>query len=385
MVAPGFEPVRESFAQAQSNDPGGAQLCVYRQGKLVVDLWTGVDLVHERPYDASTLTIVMSCTKGATAICAHHLAQSGALDLEAPVSRYWPEFAVNGKSAATVAHLLSHTVGLPTFPSSSGVGVKDLGDWDRCTKTLAAAAPLWEPGRHASYHAVTYGFLVGEVIRRITGLSLGAYFSAHVAEPLGLDFWIGLPDIQQPRVAPHLPRPIHSFRDAYRSAGVDVDHPIMAEILTGFDAIADTVNFINTPEGRSPEIPAANGVTNAHSLARMYAACIGTMDGVRLLRDETVQNARISCTKNLESLPPLAHLPRPPGEGFGLGFELPNGVSPMLGLGSFGHTGAGGRLGFAHPESGIAVGYACNSMLWDNVVPDPRWSWLVPLKEIAGT
>jgi CubicO group peptidase (beta-lactamase class C family) len=313
------------------------------------------------------------------------LVERGLLDVEAPVARYWPEFAAHGKDTITVAHCLSHTAGLPTFPVAAHITARDLSNWDKCVRALADATPLWvPPGAHASYHAVTYGYLVGEVIRRITGQTMGAFFAENIAKPLGLDFWIGLPDPQQDRVAPHIPpaTPV-DFRKLMAGAGVNVDDPLMAELLAGFDAITDTIHFINTPEGRSAEIPAANGIANARSLAKMYAACIGEVDGVRLLNTATVDRARTSRTKALAPLPPMAHLPRPPGDGFGLGFGLTNAVTQMLGTGSFGHDGAGGRLGFAHPESGFAAGFACNSMLWDNVSPDPRWAWVIPLQEIA--
>jgi CubicO group peptidase (beta-lactamase class C family) len=382
-VAPGYEPVADAFESGQAADPGGAQLCVYRDGRVVVDLWTGRDLVNDRAYRDDTLTVVMSCTKGAAAICAHMLAERGRLDLEAPVMHYWPEFGANGKDKITVAHCLSHTAGLPTFPSASGIAVRDLPNWERCVAALADAKALWAPGAHASYHAVTYGFLVGEIVRRITGMSLGAFFAREVAAPLGLDFWIGLPEEQQGRVAPHIPRAGLPFRDAFIAAGVDLDDPVMAEILAGFDAITQTVDFINTREGRACELPAANGVTNARSLAKLYAATIGDIGGVRLLKKETVAQARQSRTKNLAPLPALAKLPRPPGEGFGLGFELPSPINAMLGEGSFGHAGAGGRLGYASPECGVAAGYACNSMLWDNLTPDPRWLWNGALNKIV--
>lgn len=376
--------MREAFSHGQAKDAaGGAQLCVYRHGEMVVDLWTGFDPVNDRPYTSDTLAVVMSCTKGATAILANRLAEQGKLDVEAPVAHYWPAFAANGKESVTVAHCLSHTAGLPTFPMADRVEAEDLSDWTRCTDVLGGAAPLWAPGAHGSYHAVTYGFLAGEVIRRITGKTVGRLFADEIAGPLGIDFWIGLPDAQQDRVAPHIPQPARPFRDVFKAAGVDIDHPVMAEILAGFDAITDTVDYINTPAGRAAEIPAANGVANARALARMYAACIGEIEGVRLLKAETVARARTSRTKDLPPLPPMAKLPRPPGEGFGLGFELPGPTNPMLGHGSFGHAGAGGRLGFAHPESGIAAGFACNSMLWDNVAPDPRWAWVPPLQAIA--
>ena len=383
VVARGYERIREAFDKAQADDPGGAQLCIYRHGEIVVDLWTGTDIVNSRPYGQDMLTVLMSCTKGATAVCAHMLAERGLLDFDAPVAKYWPQLAQNGKEGVTVAHCLTHAAGLPTFPIASGITVSDLANWERCVSALEQARPLWTPGRYGSYHAVTYGYLVGEVIRRVSGKSVGAFFAENIAGPLGLDFWIGLPDAQQSRVAPHIPRAAPDFRKLMAGAGVNVDDPIIVEILAGFDAIVQTIDFINMPAGRGCEIPAANGVANAKSLARMYAACIGEVDGVRLLSKETVDRARQPRTKNLEPLPPLAHFPRPPGEGFGLGFGLSNPITQMLGVGSFGHDGAGGRLGYAHPEYGIAVGYACNSMLWDNFSPDPRWAWNAVLNEIV--
>lgn len=385
-VAAGFEKVRDAFVEGQRGDPGGAQLCVYRNGVRVVDLWAGRDVANDRPYEADTLTVLMSCTKGALAVCMSMLAERGLLDLEAPVARYWPEFAAAGKGDITVAHCLSHTAGLPVFQAGSGVGPRDLGDWSKCVQTLAAAAPLWPAGAAASYHAVTYGFLNGEILRRITGQTPGQFFADNVAKPLGLEFWIGLPGHLNARVAPHMPLPAQPGRWAaiMKGAGIDIDHPVMKEILAGFDAIDGAIHFINTPEGRAAEIPAANGIANARALARMYAACIGEVDGVRLISGEAMQRARTSRTKETPPPGPMAALPRPPSEGFGLGFELGNNVVQMLGKGSFGHTGAGGRLGFAHPESGIAVGFACSNMLWDNFSPDPRWLWKAPLREIAG-
>jgi len=382
-VATGYEAVADAFEKAQSSDPGGAQLCIYAGGRPVVDIWAGRDVINDRSYGSDTLTVVMSCTKGATAICAHVLAERGLLDFEAPVARYWPDFAANGKEKITVAQCLSHTAGLPTFASNSGIATRDLADWTRCARALAAAKPLWNPGQHGSYHAVTYGFLVGEVIRRITGKSPGQFFAEEIAWPLGLDFWIGLPDGEQSRVAPHIPRASLPFRDMFAAAGVDLKDPVIAELIAGFDAISETVDFINTPQGRAAELPAANGITNARSLARMYAATIGAVDGTRLLKKETVDRARKTRTKDLAPLPALAKFPRPPGEGFGLGFELGSPIVAMLGPGSFGHAGAGGRLGYANPELGIAAGYACNSMLWDNVKPDPRWAWNDALNEIV--
>jgi CubicO group peptidase (beta-lactamase class C family) len=382
-VAKGYEGIRDAFAAAQAVDRGGAQLCIYRHGERVVDLWTGRDIVKDRPYSEDTLTVLMSCTKGATAVMANLLAERGLLDMEAPVAKYWPEFAANGKEGLTVGHCLSHTAGLPTLPSAACLTTSDLANWDKCVTALSAAAPLWQPGAHGSYHAVTYGYLVGEVIRRITGKTPGTFFADEIAGPLALDFWIGLPAAQQHRVAPHIPQKPADFKGLMIRAGVNSNDPVMAEIFSGFDALAGVIDFINTPEGRACELPAANGIATARALAKMYAACIGEVDGVRLLSSETVNRARKSRTKDLPQLPALAALPKAPGDGFGLGFGLTNPITKMLGAGSFGHDGAGGRLGFAHPEYGIAAGFACNSMLWDNFSPDPRWSWTVPLLEIV--
>jgi CubicO group peptidase (beta-lactamase class C family) len=312
------------------------------------------------------------------------LVERGQLDVEAPVARYWPEFAANGKDGVTVAHCLSHSAGLPTFPSSAGIKTADLANWDKCTGVLAKAKSLWTPGAHASYHAVTYGFLVGEVIRRITGKTAGQFFAAEIAKPLGLDFWIGLPAEQERRVAPHIPpEKMADFKGMLVGAGVNPNDPIMSEIFAGFDAITDAVNFMNTREGHACELPAANGIATGRALAKMYAACIGKIDGVQLLNEKSWDRVRVPRTKDLPQLPPMAHFPKAPGEGFGLGFALGNPITQMLGPGSFGHDGAGGRLGFAHPEYGIAAGFACNSMLWDNFSPDPRWAWSNALLDIV--
>jgi CubicO group peptidase (beta-lactamase class C family) len=182
----------------------GASLCVTVDGETVVDLWGGsADLVTGRPWDADTLTMVWSCTKGATSLCAHLLADRGELDLDAPVTRYWPEFAKNGKADVPVRMLLNHQVGLPAVREFLPNGA--FADWDLMVETLAAEEPFWEPGTRHGYHALTFGWLVGEVVRRVSGQSLGHFFAENVAGPLDLDFWIGLPDAHEWRVAPAIP------------------------------------------------------------------------------------------------------------------------------------------------------------------------------------
>lgn len=385
----GYEAVREAFAQAQKSDEGGAQLCVYRHGKKVVDLWCGRDKLKNRPYTDETITVLMSCSKGAVATAAHMLSERGLLDLDAPVTKYWPEFGQAGKQNVPVSYLLSHRVGLNGFEPQSGVGPRELLDWRRCTSALAAMAPLWEPGTAYMYHAVTYGYLVGEVIRRVSGKMPGKFIADEISKPLGLDLWIGLPPSQEHRVAPHFSdRPVMSleqWKALFASAGIDVNNRVAQAMMHMIVGVEEAIQMINTPEGHVAEIPAANMIGNARSLARMYAATIGEVDGVRLLNRETMERARKPQTDGLKGPGEFAKLPNVDPQRLALGYELNRKIEPMLGDGSFGHAGAGGRLGFAHPESGTAVGYVCNNMLWDGIRgPDDRWlPWTKALGEIV--
>lgn len=388
-VEPGFEAVRDAFGEDHPPQTGGAQLCVYRHGRPVVDIWTGRDVVNDRPYDGDTLTVLMSCTKGAVAICVHRLIEDGELDLASPIVRWWPEFAPHGKQGITLAHLLSHASGLFGYEVGSGMDGASALDWERSTAALAAMRPYWAPGTAYLYHFITYGFLLGEVVRRATGKTLGRLFAERVAEPLGLEMWIGLPEALDARVAPHFrSSPVMtkaSVLKTFEDMGLDPSDRLIEGVAETIAATEQLIDIMAGPEGRRAEIPAGSGVGNARALARMYAACIGEVDGVRLLRPETVEMMRAPRTDGLGAPAPL---PSPaPGDGqrFGLGFELPRRLIPMLGDGSFGHPGAGGRIAFADPESGFAVAYACNGMLWDGRNPDPRWAgWMGALREIAG-
>ena len=170
-VARGYEGFRDAFAHAQSSDPGGAQLCVYRRGEKVVDLWAGRDTVNDRPYGEEAITVIMSCTKGATAAVVHRLAERGLIDYEARITDYWPEFAAGGKGEARVWHLMTHSVGLPGVEPESGVTAHDMLYAERHLPALEAMAPVWEPGASCHYHPLTYGSLLNEAVRRVTGKS----------------------------------------------------------------------------------------------------------------------------------------------------------------------------------------------------------------------
>jgi CubicO group peptidase (beta-lactamase class C family) len=386
-VGPGFELVRDAFAAGQQLDRGGAQLCIYLRGEVVVDLWTGIDVANSRPYGADTLTVLMSCTKAAVAMCAHLLAQRGLLELEAPVARYWPEFARNDKQDIRVAQLLDHSAGLMGFDPNDPLEARDMLDWDRCANALAAMAPLWSPGSAYMYHFITYGYLIGEVIRRVSGMTVGKFFARDLTAPLGLDLWIGLPEYAEPRVAPHFrsnePMQEEALRTLFQSSGIDVDDRLVRAAIGAMVTTEGLIELMTTPPGRAAEIPAGNGVGNARSLANLYAAAIGEVQGVHFLAPATLARACVPRTDGLSGPKPFHQLRGSP-QRFGLGFELPRDICPMLGDGSFGHPGAGGRLAFAHPGLGVAAAYVCNNLLWDGFTADPRWQWSDALRATIG-
>lgn len=383
-VASGYEPVRDAFDAAQAHDDGAAQLAVYRDGELVVDLWTGADPVGHKQVTGDSVTVLMSVTKGLVSTCANLLAERGQLDVDAPVSRYWPEFG----DGVVVADLLAHRSGRSDFDPADGIGMAELLDWDRCVTSLAAMTPLWTPGSAFKYHSLTWGFLVGEVIRRITGRTVGRFFADEIAAPLGLDLWIGTPSSVDQRFLPEFAhyRALNGdqIRAQFAGRGLDLSDRLVRAVIGSMELGSDTVEGLNSRMGRSAEVPAANAIGNARSLARMYAATIGTVDGVRLLKPDTVDAARRPRTDELGPPAPLHLLPPSEPMRVGLGYELARNGNPMLGPGSFGHAGAGGRLGFADPETGVAVGYMCTNLMWDHTRgPDERWvPWTAALHDV---
>lgn len=272
-----FESVRRALASSleQGNDVG-ASVAVSVDGELVVDLWGGsVDEDGQVPWSADTITNVWSTTKTMTNLCALVLADRGEISLDEPVARYWPEFAAGGKERVEVRHLLGHTAGLAGW--SEPITVEDLYDWEKVTGLLAAQQPWWEPGTASGYHAVTQGFLVGEVVRRVSGQSLGTFFADQLAVPLGADFHIGLPASEDGRVAPVIP-PLSPDPDS-------VTAKLALRTLTNppMEAQASW-----EPEWRRAEIPAANGHGNARSVVAVQSAlaCGGEVGGVRILSPE---------------------------------------------------------------------------------------------------
>jgi CubicO group peptidase (beta-lactamase class C family) len=370
-----FEGLKEAFAQNFADfGEVGASVAVAVDGRTVVDLWAGhADGALNRPWQSDTIANVFSTTKGITAICAHRLADQGRLDIDAPVASYWPEFAQAGKENIPVRYLLSHRAGLPALREILPPG--SVYDWDKMASALAAEKPWWEPGTKHGYHALTFGNLIGEVIRRISGQTVGTYFRNEIAEPLGLDFHIGLAEEHDARVAEMLPMPLPE---------PGLDNPI-AKALSDpqsmtFKAFANPPDLmvpgtVNTRAWRAAEIPAGNGHGNARSLARLYGTLArgGELDGVRVLSPEGITGARVEQSFGEDAV--LFGLTT----RFGLGFmlDLPeNGIAPQGDI--FGHPGAGGSIGFGDPEAGIGFGYVMNKMIIPpDYFVDPRWRTLI--------
>ncbi len=361
-TAPGFESVRDAFEKNFTDGREvGAAFSAYHRGEKVVDLWGGVaDVKTDRPWIGDSMIVVFSTTKGATAVCAHQLAQEGALDLDAPVAQYWPEFAQAGKAEIPVNFLLSHRAGLAWLDEP--LTLDDALAWEPVIHALERQKPQWEPGTAHGYHAITYGYLVGEVVRRVTGQTVGNYFREHVAAPLGLDFWIGLPAADEPRVG----KLVGGIMGDMQAGDHDDAARASLDALVGPDSKlgkALTLNGAfgadgvwNRPDVHAAELPAAGGISDARSIARMYAACIGEVDGTRLLGPEQVAIATARQTEGPNTV--LLDLDLQ----FGLGFIVPSSLVQLGGPHGFGHFGAGGSAGWADPDAELAFGYVMNRM-----------------------
>jgi CubicO group peptidase (beta-lactamase class C family) len=374
-VAPGFEAASDLLErQVAAGEHIGFGVCVYHHGKKVVDVWGGLaDEDAKKPWQADTMAVSFSTTKGLTATCLHILADRGLVDYEAPVATYWPEFAQAGKEKITVYHILTHQAGLAPVPGE--LHGADLYDWDRVIKGIETQEPAWEPGTISGYHAVTFGFLVGEVVRRVSGKGIGKFLQDEVCAPLGLkDMYIGAPESVEPRIARlksrMVPTPelLKQMQERLASGQPLVD-PMMERAMGARPGsmlqpregeAAD--NTFDTPEAHRAEIPAANGIMTARDLARMYA-CLGNggeLDGARLMSAERVKIMSKLQTKRPDRIIQVE-------VGWALGYMTggiegwPQGPRET----AFGHAGLGGSIGFADPEIGMAFGFTTNALAMD--------------------
>lgn len=359
-----FEGVLDAFVtNFEQREELGASVSLRVGGKVQVDLWGGrVNDIDATPWTENSVSLVFSVTKAATALCAHLLAERGQLDIHALVTDYWPEFGQAGKEGTTVAMLLNHSAGLPAFREA----VKPGGyyDWDYMVGRLETEQPFWEPGTRNGYHMISFGWTVGEIVRRVSGLSLGSFFAEEFAAPLGLDFWIGLPEAIEPRVSrliPWAPGPEGPFTDFTKALLADPKSiPALSLLNSGGYA----------PDSRAAhaaEIGGGGGISNARSLAALFEPlALGGAAGGRTLfsRDAITRMSQVSMATQQD-----ATLLIP--SRFALGFmkamdnrHRPHGhiESLIIGDRAFGHVGAGGSLGFADPDCELSFGYSMNRM-----------------------
>lgn len=354
----GFEPVRDAFAaNFERGVELGASVAVTRDGEFVVDLWGGAASPDGKPWQEDTIVNVYSTTKTMAATCVLALADSGLVDLHAPVAEYWPEFAQNGKQAVTVAHVMSHSAGLSGFDPPVPAA-EELYDWDRIVERLAAQAPWWEPGSASGYHAVTQGYLQGEIVRRVTGRTIGRFFREEIAGPLDADFHIGLDPKHDARVGELMPP-----TSPLGAAATDPES-IAARTLGGQPL---TAREPQTREWRAAEIPAAGGIGNARSVARVHSAlaCGGSVDGVKIMSEAGVARALEEQTRGADLVLGMPVV-------FGMGFGINDAAFPISpNPRSFFWGGWGGSLAIIDLDARVSIAYVMNRME-ANLVGDTR-------------
>jgi CubicO group peptidase (beta-lactamase class C family) len=371
-----FIEVRKSFQRAfDSNQEIGAAVSFVLDGKCVVDLWGGhYDDARTREWERDTLVNVYSTTKGMAALCAVHLIDRGILDIDAKVATYWPEFAAAGKQDITVRLLLSHQAGLAGIREPMPQGA--LYDWNRICTALAAQEPWWTPGDGYGYHVFTFGFLVGELVRRVTGMTLGTYFRNHIAEPLGADFHIGLAAEHDARTSdiygvsignrPAAAGSMSSMAPPTSGPFAELARAMQDPVTLQYSALLNPPqarDAVNTREWRAAEIPAVNGHGTARAIARIYGALArgGEIDGIRLLNPKTIE---LAITEEVAG--PDRVFCGGVSTRYGWGFRLSQNSDRYSRLSpndrAFGHTGAGGSLGMADPDAGIGFGFTMNLM-----------------------
>jgi CubicO group peptidase (beta-lactamase class C family) len=360
---PRFEAVRAAFAaNFDQGQEVGASVAVTLHGEPVVDLWAGDADEQGNAWQRDTIVNVWSTTKTMAAICLLVLADRGEVDLDAPVATYWPEFAAQGKDRVTVAQVMGHTAGLPGWDPP--IAPADLYDWDRPTATLAAQVPWWDPGTASGYHALTQGYLEGEVVRRVTGRTIGTFFREEVAEPLGADFHIGLPESEEHRTGRMIPPDLSLLGAVGEDTGTVAAKALLSCPLTGAEA--------NTREWRAAEIPAAGGTGNARSVARVHSALAngGTVDGVKILSEQGVERIFVEQCHDVDQ---VLGMKMRLGTGFGLMNESvplsPNPRSCFWG-------GWGGSLAVIDVDAELSVAYVMNRMAGD-LVGDMRGGLVV--------
>jgi CubicO group peptidase (beta-lactamase class C family) len=360
-LAPGFEAVAEAFAAGFADRPSmGAALAIRQRGELVVSLWGGV--ADERigtPWTRETPSVVFSCTKGLMALLAAQQVEAGTLAYDAFVAEIWPEFGVSGKSCVRVSDLLAHRAGL-SAPQTDW-RFEDLLDWDLIAARLAVQVPLWPAGQGYAYHAITHGWLIGEVLRRVTGKTVGQLFAEQVTAPLHAAAWIGRPAELTPVTAHMQAAPALTAFWAEEAIKPSSEQSWTFRAMTLGGALPPSLvtnrRGFNDPRLQAAEVPGAGGIATAEALATIWSATVTQTDGVRLLGAETLTRATQTVTEG----PPVFDVPGPYAR-WGMGFQLDSEARRYLTDVSFGHDGAGGQVAFADPRHDIGFAFITNWM-----------------------
>ncbi len=351
-VAPGFGGVADTFAGLfQTHGETGAAVAAYVDGKPAISIAAG-EMAPGVPWETNTMATVFSVTKGLTATCVHHFVEQSGFDLDAPIAAVWPEFANNGKENISLRSVMSHRAGLPIVEGD--FTLDEALSWWPVVNQLATQAPIWEPGTAHGYHLRSYGWLIGETLRRASGLTVSQYFSEHISGPLGLDWYLGLPESLDHQAAT-LVTDNAAMRKMLMSLPEDM---VTRRAMLGPSDLFHYDDMWNTRQLRAAELPSSSSIGSAESIARMYAGTIGEVDGIRLLSDSTVANA---CVEQSNGPDRTLMIDTSFGTGYMIGASAPAACGPR----AFGHGGAGGSTALADPDIGLGVAYVPGRLRFD--------------------
>lgn len=380
-VAEGFEPLQERFAAIVAQAPdAGCAVSIWHKGRNVVNLWGGVaNKESKTPWAEDTKAVVFSSTKGLMSLAIAMLYQNGKISYEDLVVKHWPEYKGAGKDGTTVRDLLAHRAGVPFF--ADDIQEDQVIDWDFMVSKIEQETAMWEPGSAYAYHAITHGWITGEVIRRITGMSPGQYLATAISSPLHADTWLGLPAELESKVAVSYPHAdLTKFFVDLKEKNTDPGNFLIRSLTLGnafsMNLVGKNKGF-NAPEVHQAEIPGAGGISSANGISKIWSSVVHETDGVRLLDDETVEYV----TSVQSEGKPFTDL-EPPYGAFGMGFQLDSPARRYLTNSSFGHDGAGGQCAFADPEHKIGFAFVTSEMRGGELEDDRATSLIDELRSI---
>jgi len=380
-VAEGFEKVQDRFAEIIAQAPeSGCAVSIWHKGNNVVNLWGGTaDKDAKSPWVEDTIAFFFSSTKGLMSLAIAMLYQEGKISYEDLVVKHWPEYNGAGKDGTTVRDLVAHRAGVPFF--ADDIQEDQVIDWNFMVSKIEQESAMWKPGSEYAYHAITHGWITGEIIRRVTGMSPGQYLAKHISAPLAADTWLGLPPHLENKVAvsyPHadLTRFFVELKDKDTNPGNFLIRSLTLGNAFSMNLVGKSKGF-NAPEVHQAEIPGAGGISTAHGISKIWSSVVHETDGVRLLSDETVDYV----TSVQSEGKPFTDL-EPPYGAFGMGFQLDSPARRYLTHSSFGHDGAGGQCAFADPEHKIGFAFVTSEMRGGELEDDRATSLIQELRSV---